>query len=317
MHLMPLYRLRKLLFLLLLALATSISPLAAQDLGGTNPANKEEIPEKTKPPIVVTANTLVTHDVQYTDKADDKLRTLDIYAPKGVKAAPVFVFIHGGGWSKRDKDEVGSQPKLLNSAGTIVVSVNYRLIPEVRHPENVKDIAAAIAWLHKNIEKFGGDPKKIVIMGHSAGSHLAALVATDGRYLAAHDLRRDQLRGVVSLDGSAFDIPDRVKNGSEQIAENCRRAFGESEEVQADGSPIKHIEGEVPLPPFLLVYLKEGSLNHSQSRRFAELVERAGGKAKLAHISDGKSHQALCDDLGTDSDRAGPILIEFLKDVTR
>lgn len=308
---------RKLTFLLLLTLATFISPLAAQDLSVANQTKPKETAEEAKPPIVVTADTLVTNDVPYTDKADDKLRTLDIYAPKGAKAAPVFVFIHGGGWSKRDKDEVGAQPKLFNSTGTIVVSINYRLVPAVRHPENVQDVAAAIAWIHKNIAKFGGDPHKIVLMGHSAGSHLAALVATDDRYLAAHGLHRNQLSGVVTLDGSAFDIPDRIKNGSEQIAENCRRAFGEREEVQADGSPIKHVAGSVPLPPFLLVYLNDGSLNHAQSRRFAELVERAGGKAKLAHISDGKSHQALCDDLGTESDHAGPILIEFLKDVTR
>jgi acetyl esterase/lipase len=294
-----------------------INPLAAQDPGAANQPTRNESPGETKPPIVVAADTVVTRDVPYTDQAADKLRTLDLYVPKGVQGAPVFVFIHGGGWNKRDKDEVGSQPKLFNSAGTIVVSLNYRLAPAIHHPENVKDVAAAIAWLHQNIARYGGDPNKIVLMGHSAGSHLAALVATDGRYLAAHGLRRNQLAGVVSLDGSAFDIPDRIKNGVPKIAENCRLAFGEREEVQADGSPINHIEGQVPLPPFLLVYLTEGSLNHAQSKQFAERVERSAGKARLVQISDGKSHQALCDDLGTDTDHAGSILIEFLKDVTR
>lgn len=310
-------RLHQFSLLSLLTLGTLISPLPAQEPAAATPATKKEGSEEPKPPIVIAANTLVTHDVPYTDKTDDKLRTLDIYAPKGVSKAPVFVFIHGGGWSKRDKDEVGSQPKLFNAAGTIVVSLNYRLAPAIHHPENVKDIAAAIAWLHKNIEKSGGDPGKIVLMGHSAGSHLAALVATDGRYLAAHGLRRNQLAGVVSLDGSAFDIPDRVKKGAAVVAENCRRAFGEGADAQVDGSPINHIEGDVPLPPFLLVYLKEGSLNEAQAKHFAQLAERAGGKAKLVHLTDGKTHQALCDDLGADNDHAGPILIEFVKEVTR
>ncbi|HMW02743.1 MAG TPA: alpha/beta hydrolase, partial [Acidobacteriota bacterium] len=106
-------------------------------------------------------------------------------------------------------------------------------------------VAAAIAWLVKNVAKYGGDPRKIVLMGHSAGSHLAALVATDDRYLAAHGLHRNQLAGVISLDGSAFDIPDRIKNGAATIAENCRRAFGESLQQQVDGSPIQHVKGEV------------------------------------------------------------------------
>jgi arylformamidase len=301
----------------LMAWTGLILPVAAQDLNTANPAAKPPAAEEVKPPIVLTASTVVTRDVPYTDKVEDKLRTLDIYAPNGARDAAVFVFVHGGGWSKRDKDEVGSQPKLFNSGGMIVVSINYRLAPEVRHPDNAKDVAAAIAWIYKNISKSGGDPNRIVLMGHSAGSHLAALVTTDGRYLAAHGLRRNQLRGVISLDGSAFDIPDRIKNGSPQVAENCRRAFGESAEAQADGSPINHIQGRDPLPPFLLVYLKEGSLNQVQAKRFSELVERSGGKAKLVHIDDGKSHQALCDDLGTDSDHAGPVLIDFLKEVTR
>ncbi len=309
--------LHKFPLLSLLTMGTLVGPLAAQQPSAANLPTKKESPEEAKPPIVVAANTIVTHDLPYTDKADDKLRTLDLYVPKGVKGAPVFVFIHGGGWSKRDKDEVGSQPKLFNSAGVIVASLNYRLVPAVHHPENVEDIAAAIAWLHKNIEKSGGDPNKIVMMGHSAGSHLAALVATDGRYLATHGLRRNQLRGVVSLDGSAFDISDRIKKGVPQIAENCRLAFGEREEVQADGSPINHIEGQAPLPPFLLIYRSEGTLNHTQSKQFAERVERAGGRAKLVHLGEDKTHQALCDDLGTDNDQAGPILVEFLIDVTR
>lgn len=283
----------------------------------TSAPPKPTTAEESKPPIVTAANTVASIDVSYSPDSNTKLQSLDIYAPKGAINAPVFVFIHGGGWSKRDKDEVGSQPKMFNSAGIIVVSVNYRLAPAIQHPENVKDIATAVAWLTNNVSKYGGDPGKIVLMGHSAGSHLAALVATDGRYLAAHGLRRNQLKGVVSLDGSAFDIPDRIKNGSEQVAENCRRAFGDKLESQTDGSPIHHVKGADPLPPFLLVYLNENSLNHNQSRRFAQEVESNNGQAKLKHILDGKTHQAICDDLGTIDDHTGPILIEFVRDVTR
>ena len=317
MQLLKLFRNVKIYTLTLLFMSGSVCHLSAQPPAIPSQANKAESVEEPKPPIVFGSNTIATLDVPYSDSTDDKLRTLDIYAPKGVEDAPVFVFVHGGGWNKRDKDEVGSQPKLFNSVGIVVVSVNYRLVPAVRHPQNAEDVAAAISWIHKNIRKSGGDPTKIVLMGHSAGSHLVALVVTDGRFLATHGLRRNQLRGVITLDGSAFDIADRIKNGSEQVAENCRRAFGESEEVQADGSPIKHINGQEALPPFLLIYLKEGSLNHSQSRRFMELARDAGGHAKLVHISDGKSHQALCDDLGTESDHAGPILVEFMKEFTR
>ncbi|MFO0978876.1 MAG: alpha/beta hydrolase [Planctomycetaceae bacterium] len=239
---------------LLLFLGCVISqPCCAQTQNGKEPSVTAA--EETKPPIVALPDSVVTSNVAYVTDGD-VLQTLDIYAPKAAANAPVVVFVHGGGWNKRDKDEVGSQPKLFNAAGIIVVSINYRLVPAVTHPENVRDVAAAIAWISKNIAKHGGDPGRIFVMGHSAGSHLAALVATDDRYLAAHGLHRSQLAGVISLDGSAFDIPDRVRNGSETIAENCRRAFGNDEKVQQDGSPVNHVQGETGLPPFLLIYLK-------------------------------------------------------------
>lgn len=283
-----------------------------QEAAGSNQAEKSKSEAESKPPIVLSETTVVTANVSYVEGADP-LRTLDIYAPKGASGAPVVIFIHGGGWSKRDKDEVGSQPKLFNSAGIIVASINYRLAPAIRHPENVRDVAFAIAWIHRNIRKSGGDPNKIFLMGHSAGSHLAALVATDERYLAENDLRRNQLAGVISLDGSAFDILDRVKNGSAQIAENCRRAFGESHVAQADGSPINHLKGSDPLPPFLLIYLKDGTLNHTQSQRFMDALEKEKGTAKLIRVMEDKTHQALCDDLGTGQDATGAILVKYIK----
>jgi len=279
-------------------------------------AEKGDAKVEVKPPIVLSSRTKTTLNVDYGAKGEP-LEKLDIYAPVGAELAPVFVFVHGGGWNKRDKDEVGAQPKLFNDAGILVVSINYRLVPAVQHPENVRDVAAAIAWMKQNISKYGGDPQKIVLMGHSAGSHLVSLVATDDRYLAAHGLHRNSLAGVISLDGSAFDIPDRMKNGAATIAENCRRAFGERLEDQLDGSPVQHVKGNVPLPPFYLVYLNPDSLNQRQSTRFAELVRAAGGQATVKHMSDGKTHQALCDDLGTEDDHTGRLLVEFVQSVTR
>ena len=277
---------------------------------------KSETKPEPKPTLVVGSTTVTTSDVDYVGKGHPQ-QTLDIYAPRGVSAAPVYVFIHGGGWNKRDKDEVGSQPKLFNNSGIVVASINYRLVPAVQHPENVRDVAAAIAWLVKNVAKHGGDPRKIVLMGHSAGSHLAALVATDERYLAAHGLRRNSLAGVICLDGSAFDIPDRVKNGAATIAENCRRAFGESVEQQIDGSPVNHVKGTPPPPPFFLVYLNPDSLNYKQSTHFANQLQKVGGSATVTQMSDGKTHQSLCDDLGTAHDRTGPLLVEFVKSVCK
>lgn len=131
----------------------------------TEPKSLATSPAETNPPIVLGSSTIVSANIAYSDNAHP-LQKLDVYAPRGCNDAPVFVFVHGGGWNKRDKDEVGAQPKLFNEAGIIVVSINYRLVPEIQHPKNVQDVAESIAWIHKNIAKYGGDPKKIVLMGH-------------------------------------------------------------------------------------------------------------------------------------------------------
>ena len=109
---------------------------------------------------------------------DHPAQQLDIYHPKKTKDAPVMVYIHGGGWRRGDKDRVGEKAVFFNSKGWVFISANYRLLPEGRHPNNVDDVAKAIAWTHDNIKKYGGDPEEIFIMGHSAGAHLAALVVT-------------------------------------------------------------------------------------------------------------------------------------------
>lgn len=239
-------------------------------------------------------------------------QTLDIYTSQGAETTPVSVIIHGGGWNERDKDEVGLQPRLFNAAGIVEDSVKYRMVLAVRHPDNPRDVAAAIAWIHRSVSKFGGNPHRLYLMGHSTGWHLAALVATDNRYLAAHNRHRRDLAGGICLDGSAFDIPDRIHNGVGQVVGNCQTAFGEDESVQRDGSPVTHVAADDPLLPFLLLYLEEERLNHRQSRLFAELVRQSGGTTRLVHIAEDKTHPSLCDDVVAIHDSTGPLMVEFL-----
>lgn len=127
---------------------------------------------------------------------------LDIYAPPGATDRPVVVFLYGGSWQsgeRRDYRFVGTR---LAEAGIVVVIPDYRLYPQVRFPVFVEDAAAAVTWTARNIARFGGDPRRIVVAGHSAGAQIAALVALDRRYLPA-DVRP---AGLVGIAGPyAFD----------------------------------------------------------------------------------------------------------------
>src|SRR5437870_10766742 len=123
--------------------------------------------------------------------ADAKRHKLDLYLPQGFENFPVVMFVHGGGWRHGDKDFLGLYVKLgkaLARHGIGVAVPNYRLSPAVKHPEHVKDVARAFAWLYHNIAKHHGDPDRLFVSGHSAGGHLAALFATNDKYLKAEGL---------------------------------------------------------------------------------------------------------------------------------
>lgn len=295
-------------------LAVIVVLVFASTLWSSEPKAPATVEGHEPPPLVLGKNTVVKKNIAYTEEPNP--RTLDVYSPGDVKGAPVVLFIHGGGWTRGDKSEVGAQPRLFNEAGMVLVSIDYRLSPAFRHPAHVDDVAAAIAWAKKNISSFGGDGEKLVVMGHSAGSHLAALVVTDPHPLAKQKLKLSDVRAAISLDGSAFDIVDRIAQGSEKLAENCRRAFGDSQESQLNASPLHHVKNGAGIPAFLLIYVKPDSLNHAQSKTFADKITANGGRAKLLQMA-GKDHFSLHADLGTERDTAGKEILLFITEATK
>jgi acetyl esterase/lipase len=146
---------------------------------------------------------------------------LDIYAPAGAKNLPVVFWIHGGGWQTGDKTSVQQKPQAFVEKGFVFVSTNYRLLPEVDMGTIIRDIARSIHWVHDNIAKYGGDPQRMLVMGHSAGAQLAAIVCTDDRYLKEEGLSLAFIKGCVPVDGDTFDVPAII-----ETAETRRRVHG-------------------------------------------------------------------------------------------
>jgi acetyl esterase/lipase len=202
-------------------------------------------------------------DLPYVEGKDGDSAThqLDLYLPRGKKDFPVLVFVHGGCWTFGDKSGGNLYPpfaRALASQGVGMVVANYRLSPWVKHPAHVKDVARAVAWAKKNIAKYGGDPKELFIGGHSAGGHLAALLATDDEYLKAEGLSRKDVRGVVAVSG-VYRIPDKLEfswpGNAEKISLQSNPfnyVFGSTPKEREAASPISHVCAG--LPPFLLFY---------------------------------------------------------------
>jgi arylformamidase len=260
----------------------------------------------------------VIADIRYTDVpagVDPNLLSLDIHRPGGLAAdakRPVIVMIHGGGWRTGDKANAGVvSPKagFFVGKGLIFVSINYRLSPAIQHPVHVQDCAAAVAWVHDHIAKHGGDPDRIAVMGHSAGAHLAALVATDATRLGKHDKPLSIIKACVPLDVAAYDLPRLVEiRGA--LAPMLKQAFGEEPDGLRDASPQWHVDLALKLdadkrpefPPTLVVYTSRrmGAAAVTQTN-LAETLTKLGAPS-TTFDAVGKSHADCNADVGKPGD---------------
>ena len=291
---------------LLVTVAGAAFPAHAQ-----TPAAAAKTPEPSQA-AVLAENTVLRADVSY---GTDEKQRLDVYSPRGAVGAPVVVFIHGGEWARHDKADVSYKPKFLNQNGIVLVSVNYRLSPAVTHPAHVRDVAAAVRWVRDHAAEIGASGHKMVVMGHSAGCHLATLLALDPRHLATVGLSPADLCGVVAWSGGAYDLVEKVKAGG-TYPPYIRSAFGDSQAAWRDASPVVHVGDARVIPPFLFLSVERGNASHKASERLAGLIRDAKGQA-YSRVIEGRTHFTANHLLGAPDDTTGAILLEFVRKVTR
>lgn len=246
-----------------------------------------------------------------TDHPAD-LTSLDIY-PTIDDHAPVVIYVHGGGWQNGDKSQVAAMPATFNDAGIVFVSVNYRLSPAIEFPVQAEDVGAAIGWVHQNIAAYGGDPTQLFLMGHSAGAHLVALVATDARYLEPYHLQPSDLSGVIPLDSQAYDLTALADaRGGSLPAGTYVPVFGDDPAFWAFASPITYVTDDGLYPPFLLPY-NSGGVNSRAAinEDFAVALRRAGGNADTVPIP--LTHSQFVRDFGTLDNPVAPAVLEFIE----
>ncbi len=153
----------------------------------------------------------VKRNIPYVNPGHER-QVLDVYSPEKAKNLPVVFWIHGGGWQAGDKTSVQFKPKVFVDKGFVFVSTNYRLLPNVDMATIVRDVAKSIHWVNDHIAEYGGDPKRLFIMGHSAGAQLAALICTDDGYLKAEGLSLAITKGCVPVDGDTYDVPAMIES---------------------------------------------------------------------------------------------------------
>lgn len=217
--------------------------------------------------------------------ADDPRLNLNIWAPENTAAdaqLPVLVFFYGGSWYFGEKHQYDFLARAYTDMGYIVVLPDYRLYPSSRFPGMAQDAAAAIAWTHDNIGRYGGNPDAMVISGHSAGAYNALIAALDPQWLAQFDKSTDIINGVASLAGPADFYPfssDAAKN-----------SFGAAPDPAAT-QPITFARADAP-PLLLLSGTADTVVEPRNSKALTARMEEIGGMARYVAY-DGVDHSGI------------------------
>ncbi|HUB25498.1 MAG TPA: alpha/beta hydrolase, partial [Tepidisphaeraceae bacterium] len=217
-------------------------------------------------------------DVPYGPCARQKL---DIYQPEHFTApAGVVIFFYGGDWQFGSKHDYRFVGQALSSRGFIAVLPDYRLYPEVTFPAFVDDGALAIRWVHDHAATYGGDPRAIFLMGHSAGAHIAALLTLDGHYLQAVGLDRGAICATAGLSGPYDFTP----------YEGDLAVFGmkAGDTPPAAMEPIHFVDGHEP-PMLLVTGTADFTVDAGNTTRLARRIQQAGGKVKTIYYC-GRGH---------------------------
>ncbi len=207
---------------------------------------------------------------------------MDIYVPHGDGGGPkpVVFFIYGGSWANGAKETYSFVGDALAARGFVTVIADYRLVPEVRFPVFIEDGALALRYVRDNITRFGGAPRNLHLMGHSAGAYNAMMLTLDGRYLAAAGMRSSDIRSTIGLSGPYDFLPFDI--------DVTKEAFGNARDP-AQTQPINFVRRDAP-PIFLATGSDDTTVLPRNSERLARALKKAGAQSVSLKIYPGLGH---------------------------
>jgi len=259
-------------------------------------------------------------DVPYVPGGGHK-QQLDLYLPDNPGFATVLL-VHGGSLDSGDRKEAPFPAlcQTFRSAGFACAAASYRLFPDHPWPAAIQDVAAAFAWLKRNIAARGGNPARIFLLGHSSGARLVSLLAADQNHLRAHGLSAQDIAGCVSM-GSILHIEHKLAEAKDRLPEEIARGFEASREGKLYGSfrayhdswAFYHVGRH--LPPMLLLVAEE-EIEHppilAHSQDFTRAAERAGASVRV-EVLQGRTHMSAIEKMTDPSDPTFLLVVSFLR----
>ncbi|HYM47496.1 MAG TPA: alpha/beta hydrolase [Burkholderiaceae bacterium] len=240
-------------------------------------------------------------------------RRLDVYTPRAtaerVRPAngwPMVVFFYGGSWNRGERQEYRFVGEAMAARGIVTVIPDYRLYPEVRYPDFLKDNAAAMAWSLREAARLGADPKRVFVMGHSAGGYNAAMVALDPRWLKAEGAKVTQLAGWIGLAGPYDFLP--IENP------DARPVFFHPNSPP-ESQPIRYVAARAPRA-FLGAAPEDTLVNPERNTRQMATKLQAAGVPVTMQFYPRTSHVTLIGAFAAPLRFLAPVLedvVEFVK----
>ncbi|MCA0447484.1 MAG: alpha/beta hydrolase [Bacteroidetes bacterium] len=219
---------------------------------------------------------------------------LDLYLPEKSAGFPAIIWFHGGGLSGGEREI----PAELKGKGIAVIGVGYRLTPQAKSPDYIEDAAAAVAWVFKNITKYGGDSSLIFVSGHSAGGYLAAMVGLDKSWLAAHQIDANRLAGIIPFSGQMIT----------HFSIRKERGIPDTQPVIDKFAPLFHVRSDAP-PLLLITGDREMELlgRYEENAYMMRMMKVAGHKQTTLFELQGYDHGMT---------KPGfPLLLDYVKKV--
>lgn len=216
------------------------------------------------------------------DKYQKERCKLDIYFPENADTFTTVVWFHGGGLTGGEK----FFPEQLKNHKLAIIAVNYRLSPKAKSPAYIDDAAASVAWVFKNISKYGGNPKKIIVSGHSAGGYLTCMIGLDKHYLAAYGIDANSIFKLIPFSGQMIT----------HFTVRQERGIKDTQPIIDDMAPLFHVRADAP-PLYLITGDRELEMlgRYEENAYMWRMMKIAGHKQTTLYELDGFDHGGMAE----------------------
>jgi acetyl esterase/lipase len=259
----------------------------------------------------LSAKVKIDKDIAYDKQVNGKRNFLDVYYPEvDGRSKDVLVFIHGGSWNSGKKETYWWLGRHFATKNLVEVNINYSLTPDYQFRQMATDAASALKWVKNNISKYGGNPDRIFVMGHSAGGHLTELINSDPRFFEEQGIE-NPIRGVILNDGFGLDMEEYLLH-----AENTRhtasflKTFSTDQQEWKTGSPLTYL-GNIKNPHLILVGERTYPAIQIQSKRLYEMLRANSQQVRFIQIAK-KKHIGMISQMVFSGNQLYTIILDFM-----